>query len=63
MNRYYVFCYSTYYPDGGMNDCVLKTARRGDAIVRAVHERDENFQHVSVWDVLEEKYVSLPEEE
>jgi hypothetical protein len=61
--RYYVFAYSTYYPEGGMNDCVLKTERRGDAIVRAVFERDHNFNNASVWDTVDQKFVSLPEEQ
>lgn len=63
MNRYYVFIYSSFYPTGGMNDCILRTNDLQEAVRRAVHERDENFYHVSVWDVVEEKYVELPEED
>lgn len=35
MERYLVFCYSTYYPEGGMNDCKLKTDDEQDALVFA----------------------------
>lgn len=63
MNRYYVFKYDSYYPNGGMNDCLLRTNDREEAVKKATTERDENFSHVSVWDVVEEKYIELPEEE
>lgn len=61
-NRYYVFRYSAYYPEGGMNDCVLRTKDREEAIARAVTEETEGFYYVSVWDVVEEKLVVRPEE-
>lgn len=61
-NRYLVFSYSTYYPEGGMNDCVLKTNDRDLAIRVAVEKRDD-FYNFSVYDVLTGSYVLLPDEE
>ena len=63
MNRYLVFSYSNYYPEGGMNDCCLKTSDESEAVRLAVMLRDEDFYHVHVYDVVEECYVALPERE
>ena len=60
-HRYYVFSYSTYYPQGGMDDCALMTRDRKFAIFMAVKLRDDGY-HAFVWDVKKEKYVELPEE-
>lgn len=61
--RYLVFRFNTYYPNGGMNDCILKTNLLEVAISRAVYERDENFYHVHVYDKLKDEFVPLPEED
>lgn len=61
-NRYYVFKYSSYYPEGGMNDCVLRTNDLEAA--RAEEKRWlEDFHHASIWDVVEEKHLQPLEED
>lgn len=61
--RYLVFVYATYYPVGGMNDCELKTDSLVEAVGRAMHERDENFNHVHVYDTQTGVFVEIPEED
>lgn len=61
--RYLVFSYGSYYPNGGMSDCVLKTNDVNEAVCKAVDERDENFMYTSVYDTYTGEYVTLPEEE
>jgi hypothetical protein len=49
MERYLVFAYSTYYPEGGMNDCALKTDHKGLA-QRTADALLDNGQHVHILD-------------
>lgn len=61
MKRYLVFSYHNYYPEGGMNDCCLKTSDESEAVRLAVKLRGEDGCYVHVYDVAEECYVALPE--
>jgi hypothetical protein len=57
MYRYFLFYYDTYYPHGGMEDCVLKT-NNFDDLEQFIHENyeDDYFQGtISYYDDLEDK--------
>lgn len=46
MYKYLVFCYSEFYPDGGMNDCKLKTndLNKVEEFLSDNKEEDYSFQ-------------------
>lgn len=59
MYRYLLFFYNTYYPYGGMEDCVLKTNNYDD-LEKFIHENYESdwYQgNITYYDVMEDKYV------
>lgn len=47
--RYYVFAYNTYYPEGGMRDCALKTNNWAVALETATHLHDHGY-YVHIYD-------------
>lgn len=57
MYRYFLFFYDTYYPSGGMEDCVLKT-NNFDDLEQFIHENYEDDYYmstISYYDVAEDK--------
>ena len=49
MEQYLVFCYETYYPSGGMDDCALQTNDKDEAFAFGLKRFDEG-QHVHILD-------------
>ena len=54
MYRYYLFLYYSYYPHGGMNDCVLKTNDFND-LKRFVLEDDSDCENIQYYDSVTDK--------
>ena len=57
MYRYFLFFCDTYYPSGGMDDCVLKTNNLDD-LEKRVHSQCENDYYIGTihyYDAVEDK--------
>ena len=53
--RYLVFAYGTYYPNGGMNDCVGSSNDLDEAKEIALKHR--SYDHVEVYDTIKGEEV------
>ena len=67
MYRYFLFYCPYYYPDGGMEDCILKTNNLDDIepFLRTTYKDDHYLCTISYYDALEDKtfYACLEEYE
>lgn len=54
---YYVFAYYSYYPQGGMSDCVHKTSDKDEALHVADEYAKKSYDYVEVYDVIHNEII------
>ncbi len=53
MEKYLLFAYDSYYPDGGMNDCILvanSIEELNSYVLKYIEENDRDFDYIHYYD-------------